>query len=60
VLVPVVVHRALGPRVDPALNAARIFLTRHGTVISVVLLLMVGIVLAAQGAGGLVTTLQTA
>jgi hypothetical protein len=28
-------------------------------VISVALLLMVGIVLAAQGAGGLVTTLQT-
>jgi hypothetical protein len=59
VLVPMVVHRALGPRVDPALNAARRFLTRHGTVISVALLLMVGIVLAAQGAGGLVTTLQT-
>jgi hypothetical protein len=44
--------------VDPALNAARIFLTRHDVVISVALLLMVGIVLAAQGAGGLVTTLE--
>jgi len=58
VLVPVVLHRALGPRVNPALNAAKIFLTRHGTVISVVLLLMVGTVLAAQGAGGLVTMLE--
>ena len=58
VLVPVVLHRALGPRVTPALAAARRFLTRHGTVISVVVLLVVGTVLTAQGAGGLVTMLQ--
>lgn len=58
VFVPVVLHRALGPRVNPVLIAARGFLARHGTAISVGVLLVVGIVLAAQGAGGLVTTLQ--
>jgi hypothetical protein len=57
VLVPVLLHGAMGPRVNPVLVAMRRFLTRHGTAISVVLLL-VGTVLAAQGVSGLATTLQ--
>jgi hypothetical protein len=60
VLVPVLLHGAMGPRVNPLLVAMRGFLTRHGTAISVVLLLVVGTVLAAQGVSGLATTLQVA
>jgi hypothetical protein len=58
VLVPVAVHRAIGTRAEPLLAAARTFLARYETVISVLVLLVAGTVLVAHGFGGLAPALH--